>query len=1211
MSSKLKEPAADLLKILQKWAGGSVRFEKHPKVKGRLNVVLDRPDKGNCLSGAMMCELGRGVEHLESREHGVVVLSGKGSSFCTGADLGLIKDISDASLGGPMFDFMSSVLQKLNVSPAISVAHIRGHCLGGATEICSAVDIRVAHVDSKIGFLQSRLGIIPSWGGAYYLEAILGRSKALHVMSSASVLSAEDAFKLGWLDFVYREEAEAEQYINGMCRTDPGLTQAQKEMLNAVKHSHEAQKEVLNRVWKSSIHKKALEKQLAAEIPNRKVKRPPLVMRWDLVERRAAKSFAALGRLITDHPVPFLVFPVLFTAAMGVGMLHLNSLTDAVYLFTPVGAQSKMERLAVHEKWPLTSDNYIPGRAVTQSREIQVTALAKNDGNILETRYAEAVYRLDKFIQTRIRILHDGRYYGYKDLCLQYKGGGCSSSKHVHILSDFYNHGFNITYPYFRFGTEGGYLGSSLGGVSLMKNENGTEILASAHAWFMVYHLKFHPEELSYISGQWENEMVRQLRDYPEDPYISITYFHSQTLADELKRNADTLIPRFVVAFTLLVVFSMACSMSFIDKTFYIDWVLSKPILSILGVISAGMAILTGIGSLALLGMPYNDIVGVMPFLVVAVGTDNMFLMVSAVRRTSRTLPAKERMSECLSDAAVSILITSSTDVLSFGVGTITTIPAVQIFCIYTGVSIFFTFIYQITFFSACLAVYTKFEEQGRNSAFVVATVNESKKDSVSLISRLFNLGSAPKSKAAHDIKEPATARFFGEWYAPVLMNPIVRALAMIWFVIYLVFAGYGCSKIKEGLEPVNLLVQDSYAIPHYRLLEKYFWKYGAQLQIVVNNAPDFREPSTRDRIHAMVGDFATSRHAIGLESVDFWLFDMERYYMDQLQMPVIDTAFYGLLGHFLASKHNNPLAEDLYWGKDENGTDVVESFRFVIGMRDIVTTMEQTDATLSFREIASRWPEYNVTTFMPLWLFTDQYVLIIPNTVQNIIIALMVMILIALVLIPQPMCSIWVALACASIDFGVVGYMTLWGVNLDAISMITIIMSIGFSVDYSAHITYGYVVSTADTPSDRVRDALSALGWPLFQGALSTIIAVIVLADIPAYMMVTFFKTVVLAISLGLLHGLVFLPVLLSLFVRGCCIMTVDHDKKEKSREVYVIEKGMRISDVSSSTGYETGSSVTTSSPIGSAPRFEFVDDSPIVHNRSRSVIKSPEHID
>lgn len=73
----------------------------------------------------------------------------------------------------------------------------------------------------------------------------------------------------------------------------------------------------------------------------------------------------------------------------------------------------------------------------------------------------------------------------------------------------------------------------------------------------------------------------------------------------------------------------------------------------------------------------------------------------------------------------------------------------------------------------------------------------------------------------------------------------------------------------------------------------------------------------------------------------------------------------------------------------------------------------------------------YNVTTFMPLWLFTDQYAIVVPNTVQNIAIAIAVMIVIALLLIPQPMCALWVALAIASIDVGVIGYMTLWNVRL------------------------------------------------------------------------------------------------------------------------------------------------------------------------------------
>jgi predicted RND superfamily exporter protein len=67
--------------------------------------------------------------------------------------------------------------------------------------------------------------------------------------------------------------------------------------------------------------------------------------------------------------------------------------------------------------------------------------------------------------------------------------------------------------------------------------------------------------------------------------------------------------------------------------------------------------------------------------------------------------------------------------------------------------------------------------------------------------------------------------------------------------------------------------------------------------------------------------------------------------------------------------------------------------------------------------------------------------------------------------------------------DSGVIGFMTWWGVNLDAISMITIVMSTGFWVDFSAHIAYGYVISDKELPAKRVCQTLAALEWPIVQG--------------------------------------------------------------------------------------------------------------------------------
>lgn len=873
---------------------------------------------------------------------------------------------------------------------------------------------------------------------------------------------------------------------------------------------------------------------------------------FDCLERPLSQLFYRYGHFVAHHPL-LLIFPPLFITIFAIsGLISLESITDAIYLFTPSNAQSKYERQIIHDLWPLVNGSYIPGRAVTQSREVQITVSTREaDGNILENPYAEAVKTLDNYIQKKVKVSYQNKVYHYKDLCLQWRNQGCPGNKHVHIISDLHKHGVNITYPMLKLGSIHAYIGSSLGGVTVGHGDNEAILLTGAHSWLMVYHLQFYPPNISFLSGLWEKEFQLLIQNYTS-PFIKITYLHSQTLAEELKRNAESLVPRFVLAFSILILFSILCNMSTCRESYYIDWAMSKPVLAILGVMNAGMGIITSIGYLNFFSVPYNDIVGVMPFLVVAVGVDNMFLMIAAIRRTNRASLVDRRMGEAMSDAAISMLITALTDAFSFGVGTITSIPAVQIFCIYTGAAIAVTFVYQITFFAGLLALAIQWEANGLHCIWLRPTVPEELASESGLITKLFCLGSSPHpdpKKFEHNLRDSKPARFFQNWFAPILMQPLIRGLVIVWFGVYMVFAVYGCTQLREGLEPINLLVEDSYAIPHYHALEKYFWKYGSTVQVVVNNAPNLGSPEDRLRIRSMVHAFANTRHTIGDESIQFWLNEMEFYYMDprhgiggegfDMSNVTSDRTFYGLAQHFFSARKTDYWPEDVKWEwSPQRGYLRIKSFRFLVGMRDIITSVQQQDATQVLREVAARYPSYNITTFMPLWLFTDQYALVVPNTVQNIIIAMAVMIFIALLLIPQPVCALWVALAIASIDIGVIGFMTLWSVNLDAISMITIIMSIGFSVDYSAHITYGYVCSSRATPREKIREALGALGWPLTQGAISTILAVIVLADVPAYMIVTFFKTVFLAISLGLLHGLIFLPVTLALFVRGKCSM-------------------------------------------------------------------------
>ena len=116
---------------------------------------------------------------------------------------------------------------------------------------------------------------------------------------------------------------------------------------------------------------------------------------------------------------------------------------------------------------------------------------------------------------------------------------------------------------------------------------------------------------------------------------------------------------------------------------------------------------------------------------------------------------------------------------------------------------------------------------------------------------------------------------------------------------------------------------------------------------------------------------------------------------------------------------------------------------------------------------------------------------------------------------------------------------------------MINLIMCIGFSVDFSAHVSYHFMSRQNRTSPERVRDSMYALGLPIIQGACSTVIGVIGLAMAPSYIFITFFKMVFLVIVLGALHGLILLPVLLSLFGPGTCDKTSRLDSKKSAPAV------------------------------------------------------------
>ncbi len=238
----------------------------------------------------------------------------------------------------------------------------------------------------------------------------------------------------------------------------------------------------------------------------------------------------------------------------------------------------------------------------------------------------------------------------------------------------------------------------------------------------------------------------------------------------------------------------------------------------------------------------------------------------------------------------------------------------------------------------------------------------------------------------------------------------------------------------------------------------------------------------------------------------------------------------------------NNIYSEDVKFNEDY--TKIIAT-RYIIQSQNGIGSAETKEMLIRLRDVANSMKHFRVTLYHSWFNIVEQNLLIPKLTVTLTSLIAEILMLVVIVFIPNLICSLCVFFTIASIELGVLGFMSLWGVNLDMISVLTLIMCIGFSVDFAAHVCYTYVTSDG-TPEDRIQKTMYALGLPIIQGATSTVTAVILLATVPSYTLQTFFKIIFLVMVFATWHGLFFLPVLLLLIkpeqiMNSCCAKKSD----------------------------------------------------------------------
>jgi enoyl-CoA hydratase len=195
-------------------------------------LVVNRPEVRNALHWEAMEEFSHVIQSLEDDpEVRVLLISGAGKAFISGADLGLVSSLTTREEGERLSTVMGETLAEMRQLPIITIAEIDGPARGGGAEIAVSCDLRFMTASATIAFVQTSLGLIPGWGGAHRLFNLVGYAKGLEYLASARVISAEEAMQAGLVNGVFSDD----EMRDGMLSTARQIAANSWEAVKAIK----------------------------------------------------------------------------------------------------------------------------------------------------------------------------------------------------------------------------------------------------------------------------------------------------------------------------------------------------------------------------------------------------------------------------------------------------------------------------------------------------------------------------------------------------------------------------------------------------------------------------------------------------------------------------------------------------------------------------------------------------------------------------------------------------------------------------------------------------------------------------------------------------------------------------------------------------------------------------------------------------------------
>ncbi|KAI0465065.1 hypothetical protein LJB42_000283 [Komagataella kurtzmanii] len=706
----------------------------------------------------------------------------------------------------------------------------------------------------------------------------------------------------------------------------------------------------------------------------------------------------------------------------------------------------------------------------------------------------------------------------------------------------------------------------------------------------------------------WEKVLESHLLDLKEESAqkgLKLSFSTESSLQKELNKSTNTDINIIVISYLLMFLYAaIALGSNAITR----EWNLTSLVhtrftLGLSGIIIVLLSVSSSAGFWSIFGLKSTLIIAeVIPFLVLAIGVDNIFLIsheLNTVNMNYSTESIPLRVSKAMGKIGPSILLSSSAQVFCFALATVVSMPAVRNFAAYCTMAVLFNCILQTTAFVSLLTLDQIRLEDNRLDVFPFVKVDRGVQ---------FGNNNSQEGLIIDELLDTSNDNVFSElikkYYAPFIFNKNIKPCILAIFGTFTIFCLSLLPDVQFGLDQRIALPRDSFLIDYFDGIYNYLG-VGPPTYFVV----DGMNVTERSNQQKLCGRFSTcdefslvnvleqerkrSEISTIYEPTSSWIDDFFlwlnpdltdccrfRKGTNQTEMCPIyapsrqcEVCYENHEPGWNITMEGLPQGEEFMkyfdiWiespsdpcplgGKapysnsvftDVNGTNV-ESFVF---RTSHVPLRSQDDFIKAYKEslrITNEVKEYtgieNLFAYSPFYIFFVQYASIVKLTFSLVAAALLVIFLFAVTLLGSFDSALILILTVVMILIDMGGIMALWGINLNAVSLVNILICVGLSVEFCTHIVRGFTIgdpainfnTSLDTTyafsskQSRAFKSLTTIGGSVFGGiTLTKIVGVTVLAFTRSQIFeVYYFRMWFSLVVLASLHSLMFLPVILS----------------------------------------------------------------------------------